>query len=137
VGGKERPGEVTRLRNRRYCARVRLRAIAKMGGRCMRCGFSDHRALQFDHVKPLRRGLSGMSRKEQSSRWTHLQILKGAKGYQLLCANCHTIKTRTEDDRDGTLCINWAHSSVLRERLQMPAVDAETSSQLEFFDGQV
>jgi hypothetical protein len=44
----------------RYRAKVRRAAIAVMGGRCQRCGFDDCRALQFDHIKPVLRGLNGM-----------------------------------------------------------------------------
>jgi len=97
----------------------------------MRCGFNDARALQFDHIKPVRRGLNGAKHSKVASTHSYLAILRGDKGYQLLCANCHAIKTRDEDDRDGSLRINWSHSSVLRAKLQGPPLPPEPSAQLE------
>ena len=37
-------------RNRVWGAKLRERAIIKLGGKCKECGFLDHRALQIDHV---------------------------------------------------------------------------------------
>ncbi len=86
-----------------YRKRVKARAIEAMGGRCCRCGFNDARALQFDHVKPVRRGSSGLRLRGSASTETHLAVLRGSDEFQLLCANCHSIKTYHEDGADGTL----------------------------------
>jgi 5-methylcytosine-specific restriction endonuclease McrA len=99
-------------------AKVRRQAIALMGGRCQRCGFDDERALQFDHVKPARRGLNGKRKSGETGIATHRAIVNGMReGYQLLCANCHAIKTR-EDDPDGSSSMNWSRSEALASRLR-------------------
>ena len=62
----------------------------KLGNSCCRCGFSDKRALQIDHV-------NGGGNQEHSEIKNHLKFLKkvleDADGnYQILCANCNWIK---------------------------------------------
>ena len=70
-------------------AQRREKAILKLGGVCVRCGFSDHRALQFDHVVAVR----GSGKAPQRQRGLILrEILQGSTKYQLLCANCNWIK---------------------------------------------
>ena len=68
----------------------RERIIAMMGGKCVRCGFNDSRALQIDHVfgggcqdKRLTLCPAGITRVYEE--------LKAGK-IQLLCANCNWIK---------------------------------------------
>lgn len=63
-----------------------------LGGRCVRCAFDDRRALQIDHV-------SGGGRREQlifGGGGYYARILEkvraGSQDYQVLCANCNTIK---------------------------------------------
>lgn len=73
---------------------LRLEVIYKLGGKCFRCGFSDIRALQIDHV-------NGGGTKEVRSLGAgrmYRNILdkistgKPLKDYQILCANCNWIK---------------------------------------------
>jgi 5-methylcytosine-specific restriction endonuclease McrA len=124
-------------RNNRYRIRLRAKAIARMGGRCVHCGFDDTRALVFDHVKPMRRGLNGKHKSAQTGDKTHRVVLKGSKAYQLLCANCHAIKTR-QDDSDGRMSVNWSRNPMLLHRLKsgLVVVDDEDTSQLELWDDQ-
>lgn len=77
----------------------RFVAIDALGWECCRCGFDDERALQFDHKTPL-------MRREKSLRnhggclepWEFKAIIAGEKhDIQLLCANCHAIKSKHED----------------------------------------
>lgn len=62
-----------------------------LGGKCVRCGFEDSRALQIDHV-------NGGGAEEVKATTGNYQvmilrsILSGSKKYQLLCANCNWIK---------------------------------------------
>jgi hypothetical protein len=63
-----------------YRSRTKARAIALKGGKCERCGFADERPLRFHHVKPVRRGSNGLSRKALTSTTTH-----DAKGIRLQC----------------------------------------------------
>lgn len=65
-------------------------AHAALGGVCFRCGFSDVRALQIDHVAGGgTRELKAGSRGAYYKRVTE-QAHTGK--YQLLCANCNWIK---------------------------------------------
>src|SRR6266568_7361533 len=80
---------------RAMSARLRLRAIEAHGGKCIFCGFSDERALQIDHI-------NGDGRVE--NKHNHTQMYRNATKeldtgkYQLLCANCHIIKTREQGE---------------------------------------
>lgn len=76
--------------------KFRLRALAYLGTdppKCKRCGFSDWRALQVDHIH-------GGGKKEYASARTNQiasRILKMPQDearakYQVLCANCNWIK---------------------------------------------
>ncbi len=71
-----------------YQKRLRLKAIEALGGKC-KCGFSDWRALQIDHIN------GGGNKERKNIGWAKLynKIIAGTiKGYQLLCANCNFIK---------------------------------------------
>lgn len=70
----------------------REEALSKFGRVCTNCGFSDVRALQFDHI-------AGGGRKEKRNTgmgYTYYRMLaKDETGkYTLLCANCNLIKAR-------------------------------------------
>ena len=68
---------------------------------CVKCGFSDIRALQFDHI-------NGKGGQTNLRLWNHRTLTEKAIGYyimhpdearkmfQVLCANCNWIK-RTEN----------------------------------------
>lgn len=75
-------------------AKNRLAAISALGGACVRCGISDDRVLEFDHITPLRRRSSGVKSKSQESEIRKIARGQVVDGVQLLCANCHRIKTR-------------------------------------------
>ena len=66
-------------------------AIGVLGGKCVSCGMSDERVLQFDHI-------NGGGSKEMRGRRSHRatmtkEIISGARSdIQLLCANCNWIK---------------------------------------------
>lgn len=68
----------------------RLRAITKYGGACKFCGFSDIRALQFDHVEANGRFEKSVARDSTYYKAAHDRF--GDNYYQLLCANCNRIK---------------------------------------------
>jgi len=77
--------------------RTRALVIEKLGGKCIRCGFSDKRALQIDHI-------NGGGLREQKLIQTsgiHRKILHGSDGYQLLCANCNSIKRWERPGKEG------------------------------------
>lgn len=71
----------------------RKEIIKLLGGKCTRCGFSDFRVLQIDHVK----GGGNKERKKIESTRTYYpyvleKIKNGSLDYQVLCANCNWIK---------------------------------------------
>lgn len=73
----------------------RLQAIEALGGKCLVCGFDDERALQFDHIIPVRRREAGTRNHGGCLQSFEFKaIIEGEEHQiQLLCANCHAIKT--------------------------------------------
>ena len=73
---------------------VRMRVIEAMGGKCVKCGFTDWRALQIDHVNG--NGTHERLMIQKSPRETiefYKQLTEQpSDGYQLLCANCNWCK---------------------------------------------
>lgn len=73
---------------------LRQQVLDLLGHRCARCGFSDERALQIDHI-------DGGGRKEVEQighdNMCKKIIQNGGAGYQILCANCNWIK-RSENN---------------------------------------
>lgn len=99
---KEKQREFQRLWRRKYRLDQKLKAIEILGGKCKQCGVTDYRCLQFDHIKPELR--------KPNSYVSHLVIRAIVLGnikedeIQLLCANCHSIKTY---DTDRKTYKNW------------------------------
>lgn len=87
-----------------YDQKIRLKALLVLGGCCTRCGFSDERALQVDHVY----GGGRLERKRLGGhRAVFRKIVAGnTDGYQALCANCNWIK-RSENRESG---VNYSQS---------------------------
>ena len=78
-------------RNRQLQKREELRrtVVAHLGDKCCRCGFSDHRALQIDHIN----GGGHKDRKSMCERAFLAKVLTAPSGeFQILCANCNWIK---------------------------------------------
>lgn len=76
---------------RRCRLKFRLKAIEKLGGKCVRCGYSDIRALQIDHVNG--GGCEELRLRGYDSHGYHKRVIEDTTGkYQLLCANCNWIK---------------------------------------------
>jgi len=74
---------------------LKLEALEHYGKVCRRCGFSDIRALQIDHVADNgaeeRKSLGGQNFSgHRFYRW--LKVQGWPEGYQTLCANCNAIK---------------------------------------------
>lgn len=92
---REREGATVREREKEERDRRRTRLLELLGGRCVRCGYSDGRALCIDHV----RGDGAEERRSLKSRdAVYRKVLRtGGEGYQLLCCNCNAIKAVEED----------------------------------------
>lgn len=78
-------------------------ALRKLGGRCVRCGQRDVRALQFDHINGLVLGEARVS----ILRCCH-EVLEGSTKYQLLCASCNWIKRAEEGEVRGYRAVRAA-----------------------------
>lgn len=86
---------------RKQCARRRIELkdeiYARLGNKCVQCGFTDIRAVQIDHV----RDNGAAERRTLGRDITYLVAVlksvqeKGSEEYQLLCANCNWIKRYT------------------------------------------
>ncbi len=77
----------------------RLKIQELLGGRCVQCGFADHRALQVDHVNG--DGYSDRQRTRSGYGLYHAVLADLAIGggrYRLLCANCNWIKRWERDE---------------------------------------
>src|SRR6266850_2117627 len=78
--------------SQRRRAELRQEVLKALGDRCSRCGFTDWRALQIDHIN----GGGLIEHQKYSGSRYHPHVLRsvkrGSKKYQLLCANCNWIK---------------------------------------------
>lgn len=96
ITDKEKRREYQRVAHRKYRIINKLKVVELLGGKCVRCGYKeDVRALEIDHIVPLRRGNKGSLSTEKGAR-LHQLILMGKidlTDLQLLCSNCHSIKT--------------------------------------------
>jgi len=77
-------------KNRKFYKDLRDKIFEKLGNECVKCKFSDPRALQIDHI-------NGGGTKELKSfsttRKYYLNILEDKENrFQILCANCNSIK---------------------------------------------
>ena len=74
-----------------YRQKLRNIIIDHYGGKCAKCGFSDRRALQIDHING---GGKREMKKMGCSLAFYLHIIKNnfPPTYQILCANCNWIK---------------------------------------------
>lgn len=77
---------------RNYNRKNRMKIIEVLGGKCIKCGFSDWRALQIDHIN----GGGNREIKKMGTTNYYKYMLKNIKEnpnkFQLLCANCNWIK---------------------------------------------
>lgn len=85
---------------RRHASKVRNKIIYLLGGKCLKCNFSDWRALQVDHVN----GKGNQERKSRghSPSTLYRRVAESVQNnlclFQLLCANCNWIKRYTNNE---------------------------------------
>lgn len=82
--------------NRRARLNLKLRVFAHYGLKCVRCGFTDVRALSIDHVNG-----GGCAHRQQIGKhgtgFYQWLVRNGfPDGYQTLCMNCQYIKKLEE-----------------------------------------
>jgi 5-methylcytosine-specific restriction endonuclease McrA len=81
-------------RSKAQYAEVRTAVFKALGGKCVRCGFTDTRALQVDHIH----GGGQDDRKLSWPAFYRLVLEKRGERYQLLCANCNWIKKHEQGE---------------------------------------
>ena len=99
-------------------AQWRTGCVERLGGKCIKCGFTDARALQFDHIK----GGIGRNRPTGWKRWKWLNEAIERGEIQLLCANCNMIKKSQSEVEIGG-CVTWAsHTESMARRKKLVEV---------------
>ena len=77
---------------RKYHQKNREKLFDLLGNKCVKCGFSDKKALQIDHIN----GGGRRERIKYNTKDFHKVVLNSLKKrenkYQILCANCNWIK---------------------------------------------
>ena len=89
----QKNAEQERMKSRERYAKAKKSVTEELGGKCVRCGFSDKRVLQVDHIY-------GGGRKHFKVKGTGytmytemIESIRNGEGkYQLLCANCNLIE---------------------------------------------
>ena len=79
-----------RLREERL--QRRKKTLDAMGGKCIKCGFSDYRAIQIDHMNGDGKIERHLLRRKDYYETVLASYLKEENRYQLLCCNCNWIK---------------------------------------------
>ena len=89
-----------RERTQASARKQRAEFLEAMGGVCARCGFSDQRALQVDHVHG-----GGVQKRgtEHAAGGPRLYafVLAHRDEFQILCANCNVLKRYEENEFVG------------------------------------
>ncbi|MFZ2151786.1 MAG: hypothetical protein WAV09_01615 [Minisyncoccia bacterium] len=87
---------------RDYLRKMRDSVVTALGSKCVRCSFSDKRALQIDHIN------GGGSNERKTRGFSHsfhkhvlVSFINNEKKYQLLCANCNWIKRYENNEAKG------------------------------------
>lgn len=93
----EKQRQAARDNARERAVRLRDALFAKFGNSCKRCGFTDRRALQFDHISS---DGGGSRRLFYKDRWKYYrQMLEDPDArIQVLCANCNWIKRHEQQE---------------------------------------
>ena len=83
--------------------KLRRQAIDHLGGVCSVCGEDYHVVLEFDHIDPIKWRSNGLVKLngQQNTNQINRMIKSGDdpnKLFQLLCANCHKVKTHNNKD---------------------------------------
>ena len=68
---------------------IKIKLQALLGGKCVSCGITDHRLLDFDHIDPVTKTMLI----SQSLHRSYELLLEEIKKCQLLCPNCHRLRT--------------------------------------------
>jgi len=97
---KEQQREFQRRWKKEQRRKHKAAVLALLGSRCSVCGNDDVRVLELDHIVPLKRNRTTNVAAGFNGTELWRRVAKGDikdDEVQLLCANCHAIKTA--DDR--------------------------------------
>ena len=87
---------INSIYQRRYYTKLKLRAMIVCGGpKCLHCGETDIRTLEFDHI------YGGGGKHHESLKNTkemYMYALKHPEKFQILCANCNHLKCLNENN---------------------------------------
>src|ERR1700759_2334328 len=86
-----------RINAKRYREGRRNRAIEFLGGKCLDCGCKDKRVLEFDHVFAKREHCISLI---ITRKWEVIEA--ELRKCELVCANCHMIRTYNRVPRIST-----------------------------------
>jgi 5-methylcytosine-specific restriction endonuclease McrA len=89
----ERYKETQRKSHIKRLERYRQEALSILGGQCALCQCKDIRCLQIDHIVPLQ----GQRRMGYMALYRSIVNKGVTENLQILCANCHAIKTYQEN----------------------------------------
>jgi len=94
--------EQKRDRRKSYNQEYKERAYEILGGmKCIRCGFSDPRALELDHINSdgyIDR-IKGKNGGRNPYKWIIQHPEEAKRKFQVLCANCNRIKMWEENEQ--------------------------------------
>ena len=97
-GNKDKVAKYARGYRQTYHKNLRIELISRMGLKCVKCGFTDIRALQIDHKK----GNAQTSKKGEVMYLHYLKHPEEIKEHlQILCANCNCIKSYDNKEHNG------------------------------------
>lgn len=117
-GNKEYMLTIQRSHSNRYYIRNREILFQLLGDKCVICGFSDKRALEFDHING---GGSKQRKILNSSKGIHAYYAErpelAKKELQVLCANCNRIKRCENREMYGIVHIKRNHSRLISEEM--------------------
>lgn len=91
--------ECTREKHAAIRRAARIALLDFLGGKCVRCGFADWRALQIDHVNG-----GGAADRQKGRAQSHIdrRVRANPTLFQVLCANCNSIKRVDEGEHTGS-----------------------------------
>lgn len=89
--------------HRRRAVEYRQEVLEFFGSRCVRCGFTDWRALQLDHINGDGHKERGRNVRDQHRRWKYVREHpeEALRTLQILCANCNWIKRYEKNENRG------------------------------------
>lgn len=90
---QEQERKYRREAKRKQDAVYKEKAYDVLGNKCVRCGIEDSRVFTIDHIIPV---LRHTKNEHHSGSELRRLVAKGkltTKDVQILCANCHIIKT--------------------------------------------